>query len=42
MTIEASNLSNEAPHPGMGHHHEIHFFVDGEPVETDRRELDPE
>ena len=34
MTIEASNLSNETPHPGMGHHHEIHFFVDGEPVET--------
>jgi hypothetical protein len=41
MTIEASNLSNEAPHPGMGHHREIHFFVDGEPVETDRRELTP-
>ncbi len=28
--------------PEMAHHHrEIHFTVDGEPCETDRRELTP-
>ena len=31
MSIETNNLSSEGPHPGMGHHYEIHFFVDGEP-----------
>ncbi|MGH9400645.1 MAG: hypothetical protein ACRD2P_00890 [Terriglobia bacterium] len=41
MSIEASNLSSEAPHPTLGHHHEIHFCVDGEPQETDRREWTP-
>jgi len=41
MSMETSSISGKAPHPGMGHHHEIHFFVDGEPFETDRRDWTP-
>ena len=41
MTIEANEFNKETPQAAAGHHHEIHFFVDGEPHETDRRELTP-
>ena len=41
MTIEPNEFSKETPNPAVGHHHEIHFFVDGEPHETDKRELTP-
>lgn len=41
MTTDMSSVGGEAPHPEMGHHHEIHFFVDGEPFETDRQEWTP-
>jgi hypothetical protein len=41
MPLEANDFSNDAPSPGPGHHHEIHFFVDGEPAETDQKELTP-
>lgn len=41
MTTETGNLSGDTPHAGMGHHHEIHFFVDGEPYETDKQVLTP-
>lgn len=39
MTIETNATHTVAPqHSG---HHEIHFFVDGEPCETDQREWTP-
>jgi hypothetical protein len=41
MTIEANEFSEEKPSPAVGHHHEIHFFVDGEPFETDQRKWTP-
>lgn len=41
MSIEPNEVSKETLHPGMGHHHEIHFFVDGEPAETEKQELTP-
>jgi hypothetical protein len=41
MTIETNEYSKETPNPAVGRHHEIHFFVDGEPHETDKRELTP-
>jgi hypothetical protein len=41
MGIETSSVGGEAPHPGIGHHHEIHFFVDGERFDTDRRDWTP-
>ena len=41
MPIEPNEVNKETPHPGMGHHHEIHFFVDGEPAETEKQELTP-
>ena len=40
MNIDGNELSKEPLHPA-GHHHEIHFFLDGEPHETDSRELTP-
>jgi hypothetical protein len=41
MSIEPSKIGKEALHPGIGHRHEIHFFVDGEPHETDQRDWTP-
>jgi hypothetical protein len=41
MSIETSNIGGEDPHPGITRHHEIHFSVDGEPFETDRRDWTP-
>lgn len=41
MTVEMNSVGGEAPHPGVGHHQEIHFFVDGEPFETDQRKWTP-
>ena len=41
MTIEADEFNKDTPNLAMGHQHEIHFFVDGEPHETDKRELTP-
>jgi hypothetical protein len=41
MNIEPNKICNEAPHSGIGHQHEIHFFVDGEPYETDQRDWTP-
>lgn len=41
MNIEPSKIGNEEPHQSTGHHHEIHFFVDGEPHETDQRDWTP-
>ena len=41
MTIETNEYSKETPNPAVGRHHEIHFFVDGEPLETDQREWTP-
>jgi hypothetical protein len=41
MPLEASEFGNEATRPPAKKDHEIHFFVDGEPVETDRREMTP-
>jgi hypothetical protein len=42
MAIETGDFQNEAHHhPMPHHHHEIHFFLDGEPHETHRQELTP-
>ena len=41
MSIEASKQGSEAPHPVVVQHHEIHFFVDGEPHETNQRQWTP-
>ena len=42
MTTEASGLHDESHHQPMPHHHhEIHFFLDGERHETHRREWTP-
>jgi hypothetical protein len=42
MTSESSGISHEPHHhPGHHHHHEIHFYVDGEPFETEQREWTP-
>jgi hypothetical protein len=41
MSIETNEFGKEMPNPAVGHHHEIHFFVDGEPHETDKRDLTP-
>lgn len=42
MTIETSDVHHD-PHaePGHRHDHEIHFFVDGEPHETERSAWTP-
>jgi hypothetical protein len=41
MSVETSEFS-QAANPAVAHHHrEIHFTVDGEPVETRHRELTP-
>jgi hypothetical protein len=39
--IEANNVIGEGPHPGVGHHHEIDFSVDGEPFKTRRYNWTP-
>jgi len=36
MNTEPNQLTSETLHPATGHHHEIHFFLDGEPQETDK------
>ena len=41
MSTEPNEVSKGTPHQGMEHHHEIHFFVDGEPAETEKQELTP-
>lgn len=42
MTIETSDVHQDPRHQSGHHpHHEIHFFVDGEPHETDQREWTP-
>lgn len=42
MTTETGDLQHEGhQHPMPHHHHEIHFFLDGERHETHRHELTP-
>jgi hypothetical protein len=41
MNTEPNQLTSETLHPATVHHHEIHFFLDGEPQETDKREHTP-
>lgn len=45
MSIERGEVGGEGHHHEhhhhVHHHHEIHFFVDGEPYETDQREWTP-
>lgn len=42
MSIETSDMSHEGHHhPPHDHHHEIHFFVDGERHETHHHEMTP-
>jgi hypothetical protein len=38
---DAQEVTSESVQPVKHHHHEIHFTVDGEPFETDQRELTP-
>jgi hypothetical protein len=39
MATGANEFSDNGPGSGMGDDHKIHFFVDGEPVETDKEKL---
>jgi hypothetical protein len=41
MTTVTSGIHQGPHHPPVDHHHEIHFFVDGEPHESDQREWTP-
>jgi hypothetical protein len=43
MSTETSGIDHEAHQhqPPHGHHHEIHFFVDGERHETHHHEMTP-
>jgi len=41
MTTVTSGIHQGPHHPPVGHHHEIRFFVDGEPHESDQREWTP-
>ncbi|HCG00241.1 MAG TPA: hypothetical protein DEV93_06815 [Chloroflexi bacterium] len=41
MTIEVDRASAGAPYLAAGQQREIHFRVDGEPCETEHRELTP-